>query len=56
MLEPYPVYLADRTVRALARSLPTFRQVASQYISEKYEGEIGEVFFAMHSYRSEIGG
>jgi hypothetical protein len=56
MLEPYPIYLADRTVKALARSLPTFRQVATQYISEKYDGDIGEVFFAMHGYRSEMGG
>lgn len=55
MLEPYPLYLADRTVKALARSIPTFRQVATQQISEKYEGNISEVFFAMHGYRSESG-
>jgi hypothetical protein len=56
MLEPYPLYLADRTVKALARAVPAFRQVTTQRISEKYEGDIGEVFFAMHGYRSEIGG
>ena len=56
MLEPYPLYLADRTVKALARALPTFRHVATQRISEKYVGDIGEVFFAMHGYRSESGG
>ncbi len=56
MLEPYPLYLADRTVKALARSLPAFRQIATQRIAEKYEGDIGEVFFAMHGYRSESGG
>jgi hypothetical protein len=56
MLEPYPIYLADRTVKALSSSLPTFRQVATQYISENYDGDIGEVFFAMHGYRSETGG
>jgi hypothetical protein len=56
MLEPYPLYLADRMVKALARAVPTFRQVTTQRISEKYEGEIGEVFFAMHGYRSEGGG
>jgi hypothetical protein len=55
MLEPYPIYLADRTVKALARALPAFRQVTTQYISEKYEGDIGEVFFAMHGYRSDAG-
>lgn len=56
MLEPYPLYLADRTVKALARAVPAFRQVATQRIAEKYRGDIGEVFFAMHGYRSESGG
>ena len=55
MLEPYPIYLADRTVKALARAIPAFRQVTTQQISERYEGDIGEVFFAMHGYRSEAG-
>jgi hypothetical protein len=55
MLEPYPIYMADRTAKALARAVPAFRQVATQRLSEKYLGDIGEVFFAMHSYRSETG-
>ena len=55
MLEPYPIYLADLTVKALARAIPAFRQVTTQQISERYEGDIGEVFFAMHGYRSETG-
>jgi hypothetical protein len=55
MLEPYPLYLADRTVKALARSLPAFRQVATQRISEHYDGDIAEIFFGMHGYRSEAG-
>src|SRR5579875_71467 len=55
ILEPYPIYLADRMVKALARAMPAFRQVTTQRISERYNGNIGEVFFAMHSYRSESG-
>jgi len=55
MLEPYPIYLADRTAKALARAIPAFRQVTTQRVSERYEGDIGEVFFAMHGYRSEAG-
>jgi hypothetical protein len=55
MMEPYPLYLADRTVKALAKAVPAFRQVTTQRICESYEGEIGEVFFAMHGYRSETG-
>jgi len=56
MLEPYPIYLADRTVKALARALPAFRHVTTQRISESYDGDISDVFFAMHGYRSESGG
>ncbi len=55
MLEPYPLYLADRTVKALARALPAFRQVTMQQVSERYEGDITEIFFGMHGYRSESG-
>lgn len=55
MLEPYPIYLADRTVKALARAIPAFRQVTTQRVSEQYRGDIGEVFFALHGYRSETG-
>jgi hypothetical protein len=55
MLEPYPIYLADRTAKALARAIPAFRQVTTQRVSEQYQGDIGEVFFALHGYRSESG-
>jgi hypothetical protein len=55
MLEPYPLYLADRMVKALARAVPAFRQVTTQRICERYEGEVAEVFFGMHGYRSESG-
>ena len=55
MLEPYPNFLADKTVKALAKALPAFRQVTTQRIAEGFEGDIGEVFFAMHGYRSDSG-
>lgn len=55
MFEPYPLYLADRTVKALARALPAFRQVATQRVAQHYEGDIAEVYFGLHGYRSESG-
>jgi len=55
MLEPYPLYMADRMAESLAGAIPAFRQVATQRISAEYDGDIGEVFFAMHGYRSEGG-
>lgn len=55
MFEPYPLYMADRMVKSLSRSVPTFRQIATQNIAESYEGDIAEVFFGMHGYRTESG-
>jgi len=55
VMEPYPLYMADRMVKHLPKAIPTFRQVASQRIAERYEGDISEVFFGMHGYRTESG-
>ena len=55
MLEPYPLYLADRMVKSLSRAMPTFRHVTTQHVADNYKGDIGDVFFAMHGYRSESG-
>ena len=55
ILEPYPLYLADRMVKALARSVPAFRQVTTRQIAEQYAGPIDEIFFGMHGYRTESG-
>jgi hypothetical protein len=55
MLEPYPLYLADRTVKATARSLPAFRHITTQQLAAEYDGDLGEVYLAMHGYRSESG-
>lgn len=55
MMEPYPLYMADRMVKHLARAVPTFRQVTSQRIAEIYKGNIDDVFLSLHSYRTESG-
>jgi len=55
MMEPYPLYMADRMVKHLWRALPTFRQVTSQRIAETYQGDIGEVYFSLHGYRTDSG-
>jgi len=55
MMEPYPLYMADRMVKHLARAIPTFRQVTSQRIAEIYEGNIDNVFLGLHGYRTESG-
>lgn len=55
MMEPYPLYMADRIVKSLAAAIPTFRQVTSQQMAESYQGDISDVFLGLHSYRSESG-
>lgn len=55
MLEPYPNYMADRMVKALARALPAFRQIATQQVAESRDGDVGDIFLALHGYRSESG-
>ena len=55
MLEPFPIYLADRTVKAVARSVPAFRQVTTQRIAAEYDGDIEEIFYAMNGYRRISG-
>jgi hypothetical protein len=55
MMEPYPLYMADRMVKHLPKAIPTFRQVTSQHIAETYQGDIGEVFLGLHGYRTESG-
>ena len=55
ILEPFPLYMADRMVKHLGRAIPAFRQVATQRMADQYKGEVGEIFFAMHGYRTEAG-
>lgn len=55
ILEPFPLYLADRIVKQMPRAMPTFRQVTSQRLAETYQGEISDVFLGLHGYRTESG-
>ncbi|MBO9315977.1 MAG: DNA double-strand break repair nuclease NurA [Chloroflexus sp.] len=55
VMEPFPLYLADRMVKHLPKAIPTFRQVTSQHIAETYQGNISDVFLGLHGYRTESG-
>lgn len=56
ILEPYPLYIADRMVKHLGKAIPAFRQTATKRMTELHEGDVGEIFFSMHGYRTESGG
>lgn len=55
IFEPYPLYIADRMVKHLGSAIPAFRQTATKRMAELYQGDIGEIFFSMHGYRTESG-
>jgi hypothetical protein len=55
MLEPYPLYLADRMVKHLGRAIPALRQVMSQQLAETWAGDVDEIFLNLHGYRTESG-
>lgn len=55
IMEPYPLYMADRMVKHLAQSVPTFRHIASQYLAETYQGNVDDIFSSLHGYRTESG-
>lgn len=55
ILEPYPLYIADRMVKNLSAAVPTFRQIASQHVARTYQGDVSDVFLGLHGYRTESG-
>jgi len=55
ILEPYPIYLADRMVKHLGRAIPALRQVMTQQLAETWTGDIDEIFLNLHGYRTESG-
>lgn len=55
IFEPYPLYIADRMVKHLSTAIPAFRQTATMRMAELHQGDVGEIFFGMHGYRTEGG-
>jgi len=55
IIEPYPLYIADRMAKSLKSAMPTFRQSATLQIAQSYQGDLSDIFFGMHGYRTEGG-
>ena len=55
IFEPFPLYLADRMVKHLSGAFPAFRQAVTNEMATRHDGDVGEIYLAMHSYRSEGG-
>lgn len=52
MMEPYPLYLADRMVKHLGTALPAIVKAMTQEISIEWDDDLGSVYLAMHGYRT----
>ncbi|MFX1284721.1 MAG: DNA double-strand break repair nuclease NurA [Promethearchaeota archaeon] len=55
MFEPFPLYLADRMVKHLRVALPALRKAATQNMTRQWDGDVNNVYLAMHGYRSKWG-
>lgn len=53
IMEPYPIYLADRMAKHLRTALPAIRKTTTQEMSLKWEDALGNIYLAMHGYRTE---
>lgn len=55
IIEPYPLFLADRMVKHLGTALPAIRRTTTQQMSMEWEGRLGNMYLAMHGYRTDWG-
>jgi len=53
IMEPYPLYLADRMVKHLRKALPAIRKTTTQEMAFKWNGAPDDIYFAMHAYRTD---
>lgn len=53
IMEPYPLYMADRMIKHLPQALPACLHGISNHLAENYQGNINDVFVGLHSYRTE---
>jgi len=53
IMEPYPLYIADRIVKSLSSAVPAFRQTITNSMATNYGNDISDIIFHMNSYRTE---
>jgi hypothetical protein len=53
IMEPYPLYLADRMVKHLSTALPAIRRTSTQEMAFRWPSMPGDIYLAMHGYRTE---
>jgi len=54
IIEPYPLFIADRMVKSISTAVPAFRQTATMEMAQGSGDDLSDIFFNMHSYRTEL--
>ena len=54
MMEPYPVFLADKMVKHLPTALPTMKDNAVLRTAARWGGDISDVILATRAYRTQV--
>ena len=54
MMEPYPVFLADKMVKHLPTALPTMKDKAVMRTAAGWSGDISDVILATQAYRTQV--
>ena len=52
IMEPYPLYLADRMVKHLGTAVPAMRKAMMQEMAKDWGDDITGLYLAMHGYRT----
>lgn len=53
ILEPYPLFLADRMVHHLSTAIPAIRMAATQETAIRSSSNLNELYLSMNAYRTE---
>ena len=55
IMEPFPLYMADRIAKHMAPAIPAYKQIIMKQMSQLDDHNEKDIFFLMHSYRTEGG-
>ena len=55
IMEPFPLYMADRIAKHMAPAIPAYKQIIMKQMTQLVDNNEKDIFFMMHSYRTEGG-
>jgi NurA domain len=55
IMEPFPLYMADRIAKHMAPAIPAYKQIIMKQMTQQNDNNEKDIFFLMHSYRTEGG-